>query len=181
MRLPRGFKTETNRVARELRRELGLGNAAPLDPWKVSAHLDIPVVPLSTFRREARDAVAHVAREDGGTFSAATICRGSRRLIVVNDFQHPNRQRSSLAHELAHILLWHKPAQAFGVDGFREWNPQQEAEANWLGAALLVSEEATLDIVRKRHSVAAAAIAYKVSKDLLTFRIQVTGARKRVG
>jgi Zn-dependent peptidase ImmA (M78 family) len=101
-------------------------------------------------------------------------------LVVINDAHHRNRQASSLAHELAHIILCHVPAQAFGEDGLREWNPTQEREAEWLGAALLISEEAALDIVAKRMSSSTASALYRVSEDLVTFRIRVTGARIRV-
>lgn len=176
----RGFKSEANQIARELRHELGLGVAAPLNPWKLAEHLGILVVPLSTFKEESPGAFVQLARRDKGAFSAVTICCDYKRLIVVNDAHHLNRQASSLAHELAHILLWHKPARAVEGDDVREWNPEQEAEAHWLGGALLISEEAALQIVSKRQSVAAAASVYGVSHDMVTFRLGVTGARKRL-
>ena len=33
----RGFKTQANQIAREVRGELGLGPTDPLDPWKLAA------------------------------------------------------------------------------------------------------------------------------------------------
>lgn len=180
MTLRRGFKSEAHGHARRLREELGLGVAAPLSPWKLAEHLAIPVIPVSRFRPELPDQVEHITVTDSGAFSAATICRRYRRLIVINDAHHPNRQASSLAHEVAHIILWHTPAQAFGKDGVREWNPTQEREAEWLGAALLISDEAALDTVAKRMSLSAAAAFYGVSEDMVVFRVRVTGARIRV-
>lgn len=179
MEYRRGFKSEAHKIARTLREELGLGVAAPLCPWKLAAYLCVPVVKVSEFRRELPDEVEHITRTDSGAFSAATICRGHRRLIVVNDAHHPNRQASSLAHELAHILLWHKPAEAFGKDGVRAWNSGQEREAEWLGGALLISDEAALAIVHRGLSLRSAAKEFGVSEDLVTFRLQVTGAHTR--
>ena len=43
--LRRGFKTEANDIAREIRQELGLGLADPLDPWVLAAQLEIPWCP----------------------------------------------------------------------------------------------------------------------------------------
>ena len=180
MEFKRGFKSRANEIARENRQELGVGVASPLNPWKLAEHLAIRVVPLSSFRGEAREPVLQLARRDPSAFSAVTICRGYKRLIVINDSHHPNRQASSLAHELAHILLWHCPAQTFEEDGVREWNAEQESEAHWLAGALLISDEAALEIVRKRQSLRTAAAEYGVSQEMITFRLNVTGARQRV-
>ena len=89
------------------------------------------------------------------------------------------RQASNIAHELAHSLLWHEPAPAFDGDGMREWNAEQEEEAQWLAGALLISEEAALSIVRRKLSLDDAAQLYGTSVDMVRGRINVTGARKR--
>src|SRR5262249_48767554 len=146
MKLRWGFKTEANTIARELRRELGLGAADPLDPWQLALHLDIPIINLKSLRNEAPKAVAQFTHKDREAFSAVTVVFGYKRVIVVNDAHSRGRQASNIAHELAHSLLWHKPAPAYGADGVHEWNPEQEEEAQWLAGALLVSEEAALNI-----------------------------------
>lgn len=38
-----GFKAEAERLALEVRRELGLGTYAGLNPWTLADHLGIPV------------------------------------------------------------------------------------------------------------------------------------------
>lgn len=179
MRLRWGFKSEANAIARDLRRELGLSAADPLDPWRLAAHLHIPVVNLSSMRAEAEDAVMQFTRKDPEAFSAVTVFRGHKRIIVVNDSHSRGRRASNIAHELAHSLLWHEPAPAFHRDGVREWNAEQEEEAQWLAGALLVSEEAALTIVRRRLSLADAARLYGTSIEMIRGRINVTGARKR--
>lgn len=179
MKLRWGFKSEANTIARDIRRELGLGVAAPLDPWRLAAHLDIPVVNLSSMKAEAGNAVVQFTRKDREAFSAVSVFRGYKRLIVVNDVHSRGRQASNIAHELAHSLLWHEPAPAFDGDGVREWNAEQEEEAQWLAGALLISEEAALKIVRHKLSLEEAAQLYRVSVDMVRGRINVTGARKR--
>jgi Zn-dependent peptidase ImmA (M78 family) len=179
MKLRWGFKSEANTIARDIRRELGLSAADPLDPWRLAAHLHIPVVNLSSMRAEAEDAVLHFTRKDPEAFSAVTVFRGYKRIIVVNDSHSRGRRASNIAHELAHSLLWHEPSPAFRGDGVREWNAEQEEEAQWLAGALLISEEAAFSIVRRCLSLADAAKLYGMSIDMVRGRINVTGARKR--
>lgn len=179
MKLRWGFKSEANAIARDIRRELGLDAAAPLDPWQLAAHLEIPVASLSSMKADAEKAVLQFTQSDREAFSAVTVFFGYKRMIVVNDAHSRGRQASNIAHELAHSLLWHEPALAFDGDGMREWNADQEEEAQWLAGALLISEEAALSIVRRKLSLENAAQLYGTSVDMVRGRINVTGARKR--
>jgi Zn-dependent peptidase ImmA (M78 family) len=179
MPLRRGFKSEANAIARELRLELGLSVTAPLDPWRLAQHLAIPVVKLSSMRRVAESAVLQFMRTDPEAFSAVTVFSGAKRVIVVNDAHARSRQASDLAHELAHSLLWHEPTATFDAQGMRQWNSEQEEEAQWLAGALLISEEAALSIVRRGLSLSDAAKLYGTSSDMVRGRINVTAARRR--
>ncbi len=179
MKLRWGFKAEANAIARDLRRELRLRDTDPLDPWRLASHLEIPIIDLTALRDEAESAVTRFTRSDREAFSAVTVFRGHRRIVVVNDAHSRGRQASNIAHELAHSLLWHEPSPALGADGVPEWNAEQEEEAQWLAGALLVSDEAALNIVRRRLSLTDAAQIYGTSVDMVRGRINVTGARKR--
>ncbi len=180
MAVRRGFKTEANHIAREVRAELGLLFIDSLDPWALARHLEIPVVPLSSYGGLAADAVHHFLRVDRGAFSAVTVFDGPRRLIVYNDSHSPGRQASDLAHELAHALLLHRPGPALDQRGCRLWNPEQEEEANWLAGALLISEEAALQIARSGEPLDEAAKRCRVSQAMIKFRLNVTAALRRV-
>lgn len=180
MRLRRGFKAEANEIAREVRKELGLRAIDPLDPWMLAGHLAIPVVPLSKLAPDAPEAARHFTVVDPGAFSAVTVFQGSRRIIAYNDAHSPGRQASDLSHELAHGLLLHPPEPALDGGGCRNWDPILENEANWLGGALLIPEEAALDIVRRGLTLGEAAELYGVSEQMVRFRLNVTGARRRI-
>jgi Zn-dependent peptidase ImmA (M78 family) len=153
--------------------------ADPLDPWRLAAQLDIPVVNLSSMRAEAESAVMQFARKDREAFSAVTVFCGYKRMIIVNDAHSRGRQASNIAHELAHSLLWHEPVPAFDGDGVREWNAEQEEEAQWLAGALLVSEEAALSIVRGKLSLEDTAQLYGTSVDMVRGRINVVALCSR--
>jgi hypothetical protein len=176
----RGFKTHANSVASETRVELQLGPLDRFDPFVLAEYLAVPVIRLADLAKEAPEAARHFLREDEGAFSAVTVFRGSHRVVVYNDAHVPGRQHSDLAHELAHALLRHEAAPAFGDGGCRDWDSDIEDEATFLGAALLVSEEIALDVVRRGRPIREAAHEYGVTPKLMQWRINATGARKRV-
>ena len=178
--LRRGFKSEANSIAREIRGELHLKPADPLDPWALAEHLTIPILPLSDLREDSPAMVRHFSRRDQAAFSAVTVFEGSSRLIVHNDSHSRGRQASNVAHELSHGLLLHPPVVPIDGRGCRDWHQGLELEANWLAGALLISDEAALLIARRRLTIAQAAEVYGVSEAMARFRLNVTAAVVRV-
>lgn len=179
MGFQRGFKTWANQIADETRRELGLGPFDRLDPRELADHLAIPVFDLSSLR-EAAPSIAHLTTTEPEAFSAVTVFDGSRRAVVHNDSHAPVRQNSNLGHELSHGLLAHPPTPAMDDTGCRIWNQDIEDEASWLSGCLLVSERAALAIARGQWAPAEAALRFGVSVAMINFRLNTTGARKRV-
>jgi Zn-dependent peptidase ImmA (M78 family) len=178
--LRRGFKTEANDLAREIRKELGLRLLDPLDPWRLADHLAIPIIALSELANDADRAVRHLLYVDPASFSAVTVFHGTERLVVHNDAHSAGRQASNVSHELSHGLLLHPPAPALDAGGCRNWDPVLEGEAQYLAGALLITEEAALQIVRSGTSLDAGAVRFGVSSAMVQYRINVTGARQRV-
>jgi Zn-dependent peptidase ImmA (M78 family) len=176
----RGFKSEANATAREIRAELRLKDLDKLDPWALAAHLLVPVESLSDYVHDAPGAVHHFTTVDQGAFSACTVFHGARRKIVHNDAHLPGRQASNVTHELAHALLLHPPTPALDDRGCRLWNQNIEDEAQWLAGALLLTEDAALWIVREGASAPVAAEHFGISEQMVTYRVNVTGARMRV-
>ena len=176
----RGFKSEARKIASSVRRELGLARTAPLDVWELAEWLAVPVLPLSSFHTDAKHAVRYFGIVDQSVFSAVTVFDGPKRLIVHNDYHSAGRQASDVGHELSRGLLMHDPAPVLDGRGCRYWSKEIEDEANWLSGVLLVPDEAALSVIRRRIPLDAAATMYGVSKQMMNFRINVSGARKRV-
>jgi hypothetical protein len=180
MKLRRGFKSESNITARELRRDIGLDSAAPICPFKLAEHLGVGIVKLTDFVSECPDAVEYLLNGGGrGEFFAMTLCGVSPRVIIYNDAHSDARTAADIAHELAHLLLMHPPHRLSDATGRRHFDAELEAEANWLGPAILVSEEAALWTATRRLNLREAAGLYGVSEDLMQMRLNVTGALKR--
>jgi Zn-dependent peptidase ImmA (M78 family) len=180
MTLRRGFKTEANWYARQFRLELGLALHGPLCPWRLAEHLCVPVYKLSEFAERNPQAAYFLNPEGLWEFSGATFISGRRRLIVINDGHSPKRQASDLSHELSHCILAHAPSLQSSITGPRQYDRTQEEEANYLGPALLISEEAALAIARRAITKTEASAEYSVTEEVIQMRLNLTGAFKRV-
>lgn len=172
MGFERGFKSKANRIALKVREQMELSPDSPIDPLEVCALYDITLIPLSTLECD-RSAFRGA---DSSFFSAVTVPRGASRAIVHNDFHHPRRQRSNICHELAHCFLGHDCAPPLTPSGERVYSGGLEAEANFLGGALLISNEAARRIVLTGMSPFDAQQIYGVSADMLEFRLRMSGA-----
>ena len=175
----RRFKTESNDLAAEIRSELDLSAYDPLDPRILAEYLCIPIWNLSDLVADG-PAIAPLLGAEAEQFSAVTVFAGPRRTIVHNDAHSANRQNSNLAHELAHGLLGHPATPALDNKGCREWNQDIEDEATWLAGVLLISEAVTLAVARGRWTKAEAATKFGVSPQMLQFRLNATGAVRRM-
>lgn len=178
--LRRGFKTEAAEISRELRTELGVAWHGPLSPWRLAEHLEIQVLPMSHLSNIALRAVGLFSGAEQSSFSAVTVFDGKRRIIVNNDSHSNGRQANDVSHELSHGLLHHPPTPAIDEKGCRFWDAKVEEEAQWLGAVLLVPDEAALHIIRNKVSIEVASAEYGVSKSLMTYRLQKSNSRIRV-
>jgi IrrE N-terminal-like domain len=93
----------------------------------------------------AKDRSVRRLLSEDGAFSATTAVLGTKRLIVYNPRQTPGRSASNGSHELSHLILEHDAAPPIGIGGCRHWDGVQKAEADWLGAAMLVPRERALE------------------------------------
>ena len=87
---------------------------------------------------------------------------------------------SNVTHELSYGLLLHPATPAVDNHGCRHWNQDIEDETNWLSGALLVPEAAAIAIARGPATLADAASHYGVSQAMIRWRLNSTGATKRV-
>lgn len=120
---------------------------------------------------------------DSDSWSAVTLIQQGRRLVILNSTHSKARQNSDLSHELAHIILEHKPTQAFfGPSGtlmMKEFDREQEQEAECLSSVLLVPRDA-LVVLLPRSDEAELAAHLGVSLEMLKMRRNVTGVDRQL-
>jgi len=179
--LQRGFKASAERLAEAIRAESGVSLFAPLDCTVVCAGLGIPVLALTEMvRLGARpESVRHLIAESSA-FSAATVCAGTKRIIVYNPAHPAGRRANSLAHEFSHIFLEHPIAPALGLGGCRRWDARLEAEADWQAGALLVPRVAALRWMDDGGGIDGGALHFGVSRALFNWRVGQTGVVRQL-
>jgi Zn-dependent peptidase ImmA (M78 family) len=182
MTLRRGFKAEAERIAAELRRDLRLGESQPIDPRNAATQRGIAV--RSADALIARSRLEQLEGIQAGCFSACTLRSSSERTVIVfNPLNAKTRQRSDVAHELAHLLLNHRLSRLeyLGDAPFLSCDATQEEEANWLAGCLLLPRALLLHAVRSGKSAAEISRECGVSEQLAQWRVNVTGVRRQLG
>ena len=180
----RGFKAWSERTSAEYHRALGVPLAERLDPRSLANLLGVSVTVPERIPGLSRQSIVQLTKLDRGSWSAVTVAQNGRRLVVLNSGQSEVRQTSSLAHELAHIVLNHAPDETVLSDeGFLfrgSYDADQEEEANWLAGCLLVPRDGLLAACRQGTDQSYLARRFGVSKDMIAWRLSVTGVRRQL-
>jgi len=169
----RGFKAEAERLATQIRDDVGISPHEPLD--HVGAQLRMADELTSLTRLQELEAL------QPGAFSACTFDFGDRKIIVVSPLATGERQRSDASHEASHLLLKHtvKEVERVGDLSFFTCDPDEEQEANWLAGCLLLPRDLILWSLRRGLDAAAIAAANNVSLQMANFRLRATGAERQ--
>ncbi|TNC28455.1 ImmA/IrrE family metallo-endopeptidase [Amycolatopsis alkalitolerans] len=179
MVLRRGFKKEARQLALEVREELGTEVFAPLDPYALAELYGVEIFDL-TQPGLPPESVRYLTELRPHVFSAALIpLHPSGTIIIENHVHHPKRRRSTIAHEMAHVLLEHQfGAMLTDEHGCRSAVREIEEEAAELAGELLVPTDATRLAAFKGWSDQSVASYFRVSVPMAQWRMNVTGARR---
>lgn len=172
-------KAELGRVAEQTRRDLGMGprDAFDFDAW--SLDWGVPIVSLAdlTVSDEARDHFLGVRRE---VWSAALIQHHNRPHVLFNASHSKERVRSSLGHEVAHVIAEHELSAEWveGGGACAGSTRAQENEAAELGALLLVPQAVAKSYAIGNRSSFDLARQFEVSEALAEWRMRMSGGRR---
>lgn len=179
----RGFKTEAERASAVARQALNLRPFAPLDPWAYAQLLGVLVLDFASLSLSP-PTIHQLTVADGDSWSAMTLKEGATLAIVLNPAHAPTRRRSDLMHELAHVELRHTPVRVDvsknGVLLLSDYSEDQEQEADWYGAALLLPRSALVHHRSRGETAADIADLYGVSAALCEWRLRMTGVEIQV-
>lgn len=177
----RGFKTWCEQVAVEKRKSLGLNSSAPLDPRLLAQNLKVLIWKVEEIPDLDNQYIEVLLSKDPESWSATTISTDKTNLIILNSSHHKARQNSDIMHELAHIIIDHKPSfvdiPENGLMFLRSHNKQQEDEANWLSGCLLLPRDALFQICFQKYSSDDVQVKYGASSEMLQYRFNVTGVK----
>ena len=147
----------------------------------------ITEAPIPVKRIANAEGLPIIETEYGADVSGALISANGLSGIAINAAQHPNRQRFTIAHELAHFLLRHDSEHVdrnFTIllrdDRSSEATDWMEMEANSYAACLLMPREFLLRDLRlsfygepdlSEEQIVSLARKYKVSATALRYRL----------
>ncbi|MGO9685354.1 MAG: ImmA/IrrE family metallo-endopeptidase [Beijerinckiaceae bacterium] len=179
----RGFKTEAEKASATVRQALKLQPLAPLDPWAYAPLLGVLVLDFASLSLSP-PAIHQLTVSDSDSWSAMTLKEGATLAIVLNPVHALTRRRSDLMHELAHVELRHTPVRVDvsknGVLLLSDYSEDQEQEADWYGAALLLPRVALVHHRSRGETAADIADRYGVSESLCEWRLRTTGVEIQV-
>ena len=142
----------------------------PVDPFKIAAEWGARVEPLEE----------NAAFNNQGVSGIAVIKNGVHR-IYYNQHEHGNRQRFTVAHELAHHVLGHTKDGEYHRDNVQNYMTTapliQERQANQFAAALLMPEKAIMHYVTREgvDSTFELAKIFNVSEAAMRWRLKEIG------
>lgn len=143
-----------------------------------------PPVPVDDIARKLGAHLRYAPFE--GELSGMVYRQDERVVIGVNSLHHPNRQRFTIAHEIAHMLL-HKGKEIHVDKAFRinlrdtvssQAVDREEIEANTFAAELLMPRQMVIQDLKGQQidyedeeMLKGLAKKYRVSTQAITFRL----------
>jgi hypothetical protein len=180
----RGFRTWCETTSLQVRHQLGIGSSSPLNVEALAEYVGVRLLTPEQVQGLSPSSLHTLLSSEKDGWSAITISRGDKDIVIYNSAHSPRRRSSDLTHELAHLLLRHRPSTMhFIADAsmaLRSYDQKQEEEANWLAGCLLLPRPALLDIAGSSANHAAICQLYNVSSALLAMRLNVSGVNIQV-
>lgn len=181
----RGFKARCEETARRYRKRLGVSPEEALPYRRLADELDVILWTPADVPDLDAGTVRELSMTDAAGWSAVTVTLDGRHVVVVNSAQDARRIPNSIVHELAHIILGHSAARVDISEDGHLWlsthSLEQESEADWLAATLLLPRDGLLPWFARRRDIGAIADRFKVSRELVRWRLNTTGVVRQVG
>lgn len=170
-------------VALALRKLGGAGPRNLLDPWLLAPKVGLRVIDsraaLKSLSLAERGHLLSAGRRSwsGGVYP--NPLPDGTRICILNPAHSRRRNKITLMEEIVHVYRTHVPSGfkrlSEGVE-VRDYNKHQEAEAYGIGAAALMPWANFFQAVNKGATVDELAEHYDVTRDLIEYRIKITGA-----
>jgi Zn-dependent peptidase ImmA (M78 family) len=181
--LPRGFVPEAEQLSESYRKELGLSIFAPLDAFKLAAHLDVPIRCVKDCLSEEDSLKLIGTKAFPKDFSAIRTknCDG-HDIIIHNSNNSPLRQQSDLMHELAHVIRKHDQSSEVKrlcyLLKLQSTNLVQEEEARYLGACLQMTKAGLFWAFKRNFTHEQISTYFSASLEMVNYRVRISGVAK---
>jgi hypothetical protein len=179
-----------------LRDFAGVTEDQPLDPFALASFARLLVVDFESIEGLSPESRKHLLGAAVDQWSGGACSRplpNGWRLVILNPAHGLQRNRATLMEEVAHVFLGHKPNRLAAITGddrsgkspvnanqsggrmlARDYNQTDEEAAYAVGAAALVPFGALRRLVLEGRSSREIARHFRVSRQLVEYRIKVT-------
>lgn len=180
MTLPRGFKAQAERDVQALRTKIGAKLSTRLDLDAIAAEIGAQIVAAD--RLVPIERLREIEGIQAYSFSACTFEINDQPIIVFNPIRTARRQRSDIAHEMAHIILEHDLTEIQHLDdvAFRTCQPDQEEQATAFAGTLLLPRPVLLREASRNATVDQVAKKFGVTRKMAEYRWNTTGVARQV-
>jgi uncharacterized protein DUF955 len=161
-----------------------LRSDAPLNPFDLARFANLFVVDIERIKdlsSQSRELLLGSASEEWSGGACSRPLPDGRRIVVLNPNHGPARTNATLMEEICHVFLGHKPNRLAviadeerGQTLARDYRKLDEEAAYAIGAAALVPFAALRRAVLAGTSAADIARHFRVSRDLIEYRLKVT-------
>lgn len=157
---------------------------APLNPFELARFANLFVVDIKRIKGlsgQSRKLLLGSASEEWSGGACSRPLPDGRRLVVLNPNHGPARTNATLMEEICHVFLGHEPNRLAviadeerGQTLARDYRKLDEEAAYAIGAAALVPFAALRRAVQEGKSDREIARHFRVSRDLIEYRLKVT-------
>lgn len=157
---------------------------APLNPFDLARFANLFVVDIKRVEglsKQSRELLLGSASEEWSGGACSRPLPDGRRIVVLNPNHGPARTNATLMEEICHVFLGHKANRLAviadeerGQTLARDYRKLDEEAAYAIGAAALVPFATLRRAVLAGKSAADVGRHFRVSRDLIEYRLKVT-------
>lgn len=162
----------------------GVRPDAALNPFRLAKFANLLVVDfaqIENLSETTRERLLGAASEEWSGGACSHALPDGRRVVILNPNHGPARTNATLMEEISHVFLGHQPSRLKvlasnkkGRQVAREYRDADEEAAYATGAAALVPYTALRKFVLAGQSSAEIARHFRVSRELVEYRLKVT-------
>lgn len=157
---------------------------APLNPFDLARFASLLVVNMDDIKELSQTARKHLLGSASEQWSGGACSRAlpdGRKIVILNPNHGPARTNATLMEEICHVFLAHQPNRLAIVSSdekgktlARDYRKSDEEAAYAIGAAALVPFGALRRLVMQGKSSTQVARQFRVSRELVEYRLKVT-------
>jgi Zn-dependent peptidase ImmA (M78 family) len=167
-----------------LRDFAGVRADAPLNPFDLARFANLLVVDMAELEDLSVKSKEHLlgpASEEWSGGACSQVLPNGQRIVILNPNHGPARTNATLMEEICHVFLGHQPNRLSviansesGKTLARDYRKLDEEAAYAIGAAALVPFTVLRRLVLAGKSSTEIARHFRVSRDLIEYRLKVT-------